>query len=69
MWYINDSDAAVSDVVTACVQAGGREQILLEWQTGEVAAFDVRRGATARVTLPGAHKLIQRESCCPPPEI
>ena len=54
LWYINDSDAAVSDVVTACVQAGGREQILLEWQTGEVAAFDVRRGATARVTLPGA---------------
>ena len=53
LWLINDSGEIVRDTVTACLSLGGKEYELLTWDSGETAAYSVRRGATVRFVLPG----------------
>ena len=53
LWFINDSGEIIRDTVTACLSLGGKEYELLTWDSGETAAYSVRRGATVRFVLPG----------------
>lgn len=52
LWLINDSGEKIDDKITAYLVAGGKEYKLLDWETGEVNEYCVRRGATVRFELP-----------------
>lgn len=52
LWMLNDSPEAVSDTLKVYLETNGEKQHILDWNTGEVAANENKRGHVIQAILP-----------------